>query len=133
MLATLHALSSAAQEKVLVLINERLENKDLTEGLSLNEICRLLQSLGVNIGILFDKLRLETGQSTSNVGIAGLITHAHRNGVFDEKTGEFKASLTGGIEKKASTEPDALVSQNDNVENAVQVVENKGERERDVG
>ena len=94
MLATLHALSSAAQEKVLLLINERLENKDLTEGLTLGEICRLLQSLGVNSGILFDKLRLETGLSTSNVGLAGLIKHAHHSGIFDSN-GEFKASLVG--------------------------------------
>ena len=110
MLATLHALSSAAQEKVLLLINKRLEDKDLTEGLSLNEICRLLQSLGVNSGILFDKLRLETGQSTSNIGIAGLIKHAHQVSPFDAKTGEFKASITGPVEKKTSKQEKALES-----------------------
>ena len=96
MLAPLHALPSAGQEKVLQLINERLENKNLTEGFSLNEICRLLQSLGLNSGIRFDKLRLETWQSTSNVGIAGLLTHAHKDiWLFDSRTGLFKASLVG--------------------------------------
>ena len=60
-----------------------------------------MQSLGINSGVLYDKLRLETGLSTSNIGIAGLITHAHKSSPFDEQTGEFKASVVGPIENRA--------------------------------
>ena len=61
------------------------------------------QSLGENLkglgkmtwvhAVTYDKHRLEYGQSTSNIGIAGMITVAHKQGVFDEKTGDFKASV----------------------------------------
>ncbi|MCH8041686.1 MAG: hypothetical protein IH977_15285 [Nitrospinae bacterium] len=59
--------------------------------------------------VTFDKMRLEGGLSTQNHSIAGLIRHAHENiGLFDEKSGEFKASVTGPLEKNASTQTHAL-------------------------
>ena len=76
---------------------------------------------------------LEGGMSTANVGIAWLITHAHDRGPFDDKTGRFKTSLVSHNEKKASTKPEALLSQHDNDENTVQVVDNKGFGEDNVG
>ena len=58
--------------------------------------------------VTYDKMRLEGGLSTENHSIAGLVRHAHEVSPFDPKTGEFRASLTGPIEKIASKQTDSL-------------------------
>ncbi len=92
----------------LVRIFEENAKKDPTKRLTGDKILDTLRGVGLNQGILFDKLRLESGQSTSNIGIAGLINHSHKTGLFDERTGEFKASVVGPLEKNASTHANAL-------------------------
>ena len=49
----------------------------------------------MNQSVLFDKMRLEGGQSTSNHSLAGIVTHFHEQvGFFDEATGKVKQSIT---------------------------------------
>jgi len=109
------------------------KNMDPSKRQSLEENLKQLGKMTWVHAVTFDKARLEGGLSTANHSIAGLVRHAHEVSPFDPATGEFKASLVGVVEKKTSTDPSALLSQDDNVENAAQVVENKGERERNVG
>jgi len=90
-------------------IIEENEKIDSSKRMKLPSLLYCLRGVGMNQASLYDKLRLEGGMSTANIGIAGLITHAHKNmGLFDEKSGEFKASIAGPVEKKASKRGVAL-------------------------
>ena len=94
----LHSRSLKIQNEVLDELERLIQEnskKDPSQRMKLGSVLYALRGLGMNATALYDNLRLEGGQSTSNIGIAGLITHAHRNGVFDEKTGEFRQSLVG--------------------------------------
>jgi len=64
---------------------------------------------------LHGQMRLEGGMSTSNVSLAGMVKHANEVSPFDPLTGEFKASLVGRVEKKASKRNDALKAERHNV------------------
>ena len=131
-----HGKSMALLNQCLDAIQKAMDEengKDPQKRITVDKLLAIMRGVGVNQAIVYDKMRLEGGLSTENHSLVGLVRHAHEVGPFDPKTGEFKASVVGGVEKKTSTEPDALLSQDDNVENAAQVVENKGERERDVG
>jgi len=105
------ARSQQIQHAYLDEIERQLEenrNMDSSKRQPLGENLKGLGKMTWVNAVTYDKHRLEYGQSTSNIGIAGMITVAHKKGYFDSETGEFKASLTGPIEKKASTDPDAL-------------------------
>ena len=109
----LHSRSLKIQHSILDEVDriiEENERKDHTKRMKLPSLLYALRGLGMNASSLYDNLRLEGGQSTSNIGIAGLIKHAHQVSPFDAKTGEFKASVTGPIEKIASKQEKALES-----------------------
>lgn len=106
----LHSKSLNIQHSILDEVDriiEENEKKDFTKRMKLPSLLYCLRGIGMNQAVLYDKMRLEGGMSTNNIGIAGMIQHAHREGMFDEN-GEFKASLVGVVEKKTSTEADAL-------------------------
>ena len=93
----LHGKSLGIQHSILeevTRIIEENEKKDSTKRMKLPSLLYALRGLGMNASSLYDNLRLEGGQSTSNIGIAGLIKHAHHSGTFDSN-GEFKASVVG--------------------------------------
>ena len=107
----LHSRSLKIQHSILDEVDriiEENERKDHTKRMKLPSLLYCLRGIGMNQAVLYDKMRLEGGQSTSNVSLAGMVTHAHQVSPFDAKTGEFKASLVGRVEKKTSTDPDAL-------------------------
>ncbi len=94
-LTILSTLSFSSQEKLLRYLEEKLDNRDFMDGLTVNQICNMIRGIGLNSAVLIDKARLVEGHTNLNIGIAGLITHSHKSGVFDENTGEFKASVVG--------------------------------------
>jgi len=112
LMSYLHGKNLALQEMALEELERMMiENgkKAPKERMRFGQLLYLLRGVNVNAAVLFDKLRLEGGQSTSNVGLVGKIEHAHKMvGVFESDTGEFKASVTGPIEKIASKQVDAL-------------------------
>ena len=107
----LHGKSLAIQEYMLSELERRIEeDRDFLHSAPIDQIMKILKGVGTNQAVIYDKLRLEGGLSTSNVSLAGMVTHAHQVSPFDEKTGEFKASVTGPIEKKASKQKKSLES-----------------------
>jgi len=116
----LHAKSLKVQHSILNEVERIIEENekiDSSKRMKLPSLLYCLRGIGMNQAVLYDKMRLEGGMSTANVGIAGLITHAHEVSPFDEKTGEFKASVVGGVEKKTSKHDDVLKPLIDNESN----------------
>ncbi len=109
LLSLLHGKSLGIQERMLTELEKRVEDKAVTDGFTIPQIMSILKGVGVNQAVLFDKMRLERGQSTSNMGLAGLVHHLHSvdGGLIDEATGDFKQSLT-------EARPHALSPLNDN-------------------
>jgi len=71
------------------------DEKAVKERMDHKEILWMLRGVGVNQAILYDKMRLEGGQSTQNHSLAGMVAHFHENvGFFDASTGRVKASIT---------------------------------------
>jgi len=114
----LHGISLGLQHDVLELVGVKLHEeiekirKGVAGDVSLGQLIMTLKSLSINQAVIYDKLRLERGQSTSNMGLAGLVHHLHSKdgGLIDEETGDFKQSL---IEAR----PHALAPVNDNQQN----------------
>ena len=111
----LHGISLGLQHDVLELVGRKLHEemekvrKGVAGDVSLGQLIMTLKSLSINQAVIFDKMRLERGQSTSNMGLAGLVHHLHSvdGGLIDEATGDFKQSLT-------EARPHALAPVNDN-------------------
>ncbi len=94
----LHSRSLKIQHSILDEVDriiEKNEEKDPDKRMKLSDLLYCLRGIGMNQTGLYNTMRLEGGQSTSNVSLAGMVNHAHQVSPFDPKTGEFKASLVG--------------------------------------
>ena len=95
----LHSRSLKIQHSILDEVDriiEENERKDHTKRMKLPSLLYCLRGIGMNQIGLYNTLRLEGGQSTSNVSLAGMVSHAHKVvGAIDPKTGDFRSSITG--------------------------------------
>jgi hypothetical protein len=87
-------------DKALSELNRRWDTIDektqkaVIEDESTTAILNTLRGVGMNQAVLFDKMRLEGGQSTQNHSLAGIVSHFHENvGFFDQSTGKVKQSI----------------------------------------
>ena len=100
-LSYLHTQSLSLQEKALMLLHqemdkevERRQDKAVKPMLKIHDLLYILRGSGMNQANLYDRMRLESGLSTQNVGLAGIVEHFHENvGFFDQETGKVKASI----------------------------------------
>lgn len=91
LLAILHGKSLSIQDQMLDELQRRMEKKGFLSNLDLKEIHLIMKGVGLNAAVLFDKMRLERGESTENVGLAGMVKHFHEKvGFFDPSTGELR-------------------------------------------
>ena len=107
-----HGKSMALLNQCLDAIQKTMDEenkKDPQNRITVDKLLAIMRGVGVNQAIVYDKLRLEGGLSTANHSIAGLVHYAHEKvGPFDPVTGEFKASVVGVIENKASKQANSL-------------------------
>jgi len=95
----LHSKSLNIQHSILEEVSriiEKNEEKHPDQRMKLSALLYCLRGVGMNQTGLYNTMRLEGGQSTSNVSLAGMVSHAHQVvGAIDPKTGDFRSSITG--------------------------------------
>lgn len=72
---------------------ERVKN-GMETNFTIKDIMTAIKGLGVNQAVLFDKMRLEKGETTSNMGLLGMVKHFHaQQGLFDPSTGDMRQDI----------------------------------------
>lgn len=109
-LAVIHGKSLDVQERVISEILRRIDDKDVLEAMTPTILLNILKGVGQNASYVHDRLRLERGETTSNLGLVGAVTHFHDEvGYFDPDTGKVRPGIARSAPDKTIIEANAKV------------------------